>query len=52
MNELFEKKSYPFYKFGDAIYLSKIGTRDWIEYICMTLKLLQQSSEELAEKIA
>ena len=28
MNELFEKKSYPFYKFGDAIYLSKIGTQE------------------------
>lgn len=34
MNELFEKKSLPFYKFGDAIYLSKIGTTDWIDYIC------------------
>lgn len=34
MNELFEKKSLPFYKFGDAIYLDKIGTEDWIDYIC------------------
>lgn len=34
MNELFEKKSLPFYKFGDAIYLPKIGTEDWIDYIC------------------
>lgn len=34
MNELFEKKSLPFYKFGDAIYLQKIGTTDWIDYIC------------------
>ena len=30
MNELFEKKSLPFYKFGDAIYLQKIGTPDWV----------------------
>lgn len=34
MNELFEKKSLPFYKFGDAIYLQKIGTSDWVDYIC------------------
>ena len=34
MNELFEKKNLPFYKFGDAIYLAKIETKYWIEYIC------------------
>ena len=52
MNELFEKKSYPFYKFGDAIYLSKISTRDWIEYICRRFEVTgKQISEELAEKI-
>ena len=28
MNELFENRSFPFYKFGDAIYLPKIGTSD------------------------
>ena len=52
MNELFEKKSYPFYKFGDAVYLSKIGTRDWVEYICRRFEVTgKQISEELAEKI-
>ena len=52
MNELFEKKSLPFYKFGDAIYLQKIGTEDWIEYICGRFKATgKQISEELAEKI-
>ena len=52
MNELFEKKSYPFYKFGDAIYLSKIGTRDWIAYICRRFEVTgKQISERLAEKI-
>lgn len=52
MNELFEKKSYPFYKFGDAVYLSKIGTEDWIEYICKRFKDTGKLiSEELAEKI-
>ena len=31
MNELFEKKNFPFYKFGDIIYLQKIPTADWVE---------------------
>ena len=52
MNELFEKKSLPLYKFGDAIYLPKIGTSDWVDYICgrfeATGKLI---SKELAERI-
>ena len=52
MNELFEKKSYPFYKFGDAIYLPKIGTQDWIAYICQRFEVTgKHISEELAEKI-
>lgn len=52
MNELFEKKSYPFYKFGDAIYLQKIGTADWVEYICNRFeKTGKHISEELAERI-
>lgn len=52
MNELFEKRSYPFYKFGDTIYLSKIGTHDWIEYICRRFEVTgKHISEELAEKI-
>ena len=52
MNELFEKKSLPLYTFGDAIYLPKIGTSDWVDYICgrfeATGKLI---SKELAERI-
>ena len=52
MNELFEKKSLPFYKFGDAIYLAKIGTADWVDYICrrfiVTGKVI---TKELAERI-
>ena len=30
MSELFGSRSYPFYKFGEVIYLSKIGTSDWV----------------------
>ncbi|MBO7272841.1 MAG: ATP-binding protein [Bacteroidaceae bacterium] len=52
MNELFEKKSLPFYKFGDAIYLQKIPTTDWMEYICSRFEATGKSiSAELAEKV-
>lgn len=52
MNELFEKRSLPFYKFGDAIYLQKIGTADWIDYICGRFESTgKHISQELAEKI-
>ncbi len=52
MNELFEKKSLPFYKFGDAIYLPKIGTSDWVDYICGRFEATgKQISKELAERI-
>lgn len=52
MNELFEKKSLPFYKFGDAVYLPKINTTDWIEYICGRFRATgKKISEELAIKI-
>ena len=52
MNELFEKKSLPFYKFGDAIYLPKIGTSDWMDYICGRFEATgKHISRELAERI-
>ncbi len=52
MNELFEKKSLPFYKFGDAIYLPKIGTSDWVDYICSRFEATGKViSRALAEKI-
>lgn len=52
MNELFEKRSLPFYKFGDVIYLSKIGTQDWINYICGRFEATgKMISRQLAEKI-
>ena len=52
MNELFEKKSLPFYKFGDAVYLPKISTVDWVEYICGRFKATGKNiSKELAERI-
>ena len=52
MNELFEKKSLPFYKFGDAIYLQRIPTVDWVDYICGRFEATGKSiSQELAQKV-
>lgn len=52
MNELFERRSLPFYKFGDTLYLQKIGTADWIKYICERFEATgKHISEALAEKI-
>ena len=51
MNELFEKKSLPFYKFGDAIYLPKSDF--WLDqlYMWSFWGTGKQISKELAEKI-
>jgi hypothetical protein len=52
MNELFEKKSLPFYKFGDTIYLPKIGTEDWVDYITQRFETTGKSiSRELAQRV-
>lgn len=52
INELFEKKSFPFYKFGDAIYLQKIPTADWVNYICGRFEATGKSiSPKLAQKV-
>lgn len=52
MNELFEKKSLPFYKFGDVMYLPKIGTADWISYICERFTATgKYISKEMAERV-
>jgi len=52
MNELFERKSLPFYKFGDVVYLQKISTRDWIDYICSRFTITGKSiAQEKVEQI-
>ena len=33
MQEIFERQSMPFYRFGDLIHLNKISEMDWIQYI-------------------
>ena len=52
MNEQKKKKNLPFYKFGDAIYLTKIETKYWIEYICKRFENTgKHISPELAKEI-
>jgi len=52
MSELFSKQSLPFYRFGDIIFLQKIATSDWVQYIqgrfSHTNKFI---SADLAERI-
>ena len=51
MNELFEKKNLPFYKFGDAIYLTKIETKYGLNIYANDLKIQENTfSPELAEE--
>ena len=53
MNELFERRNLPFYKFGDAVYLTKIETKYWVEYICrrFAADTAKQISSGLAQEI-
>ena len=51
MNELLRKEP-SFYKFGDTVYLPKIGTEDWVDYICGRFEATgKHISAELAGKI-
>lgn len=34
MEKIFQKKNMPFYQFGDMVFLEKIPTEEWVEYIC------------------
>ena len=52
MDELFQKRSLPFYKFGDIINLKLIPTEVWVPYICKQFKKVDRViSEELAAEI-
>lgn len=52
MTGLFEKYSNPFYKFGDLMFLDKIPTSYWIDYIVSRFnKTGKKISEELAREI-
>ncbi len=52
MEKIFLSQSYPFYRFGDIVYLKKISEADWIEYICDRFRVTGKSiSEDYARKI-
>jgi hypothetical protein len=52
MSELFSKQSLPFYRFGDIIFLQKIATSDWIQYIQSRFSHTNKFiSTDLAERI-
>ena len=49
MNELFGRKDYPFYKFGDILYLGKIPTEEWVKYI---RERFEATGKAISEKLA
>lgn len=52
METMFQHHSYPFYRFGDIIYLQKIAEEDWVEYICSRFESTgKHISQEIAREI-
>lgn len=52
MEKIFLNHSYPFYRFGDVIYLKKISESDWVKYICERFDATGKSiSQELASEV-
>lgn len=47
--ELFNKKSMPFFRFGDLFYLDKIHSGEWVKYIC---KQFKETGKEISEVLA
>ncbi|MCD4681822.1 MAG: hypothetical protein K8R86_00955 [Bacteroidales bacterium] len=51
--DIFENKSMPFYKFGDTLFLKKIGHTHWVDYIIRQFnKTNKKITSELASEIA
>lgn len=52
MEKIFLNRSYPFYRFGDVMYLKKISERDWVDYICERFDATgKKISRELAQEV-
>ena len=52
MENIFNDKSMPFYKFGDMMFLKKIPTEEWVPFICTKFRETGKNiSPELAAKI-
>ena len=51
--DIFENKSMPFYKFGEAMFLEKIGLEHWVNFISRQFaKTRKKISDDLSAKIA
>ncbi len=52
MSDIFQNKKMPFYQFGDLMFLPRIPTSTWVEYIVSHFAERQRSiSEDLASQI-
>jgi len=49
MSNLFSNRSMPFYKFGEVIYLDKIGLKDWTTFI---QKQFERAGKVITENLA
>lgn len=49
MAALFTRQSMPFYKFGDVLYLQKIGCEHWVKFI---MERFEQSGKRISEALA
>ena len=49
MENIFNDKSMPFYKFGDMMFLKKIPTEEWVSFICVKF---QETGKSISEKHA
>ena len=52
MENIFNEKSMPFYKFGDIMFLKKIPTEEWVPFVCDKFQETGKTiSEEQVKKI-
>jgi primosomal protein N'' len=52
MTKLFQNRKMPFYQFGEMIYLGKIPTEEWVNFICSRFESQgKHISKDLAQKI-
>lgn len=49
MENIFNDKSMPFYKFGDMMFLKKIPTEEWVTFICTKF---QETGKTISQKQA
>ena len=52
LTDLFNKKSMPFFRFGDLFYLDKISSEEWVNYICRQFDDTgKKITDQLAERV-